>query len=89
METLIGFVIGYLVGTQQGRDGLQKVRASAQAITESPEVREMLTTGASLASSAVKQVLSGGAGAVLNGAVESFTRRATEVMSGTESRRAA
>lgn len=89
METLIGFVVGYLVGTRQGRDGLQKVRASAQAISESPEMRQMLAAGVSVGTSAVKQVLSGGSGPVLRVAFDAIARKADQVMSGTEDRRAA
>jgi hypothetical protein len=90
METLIGFVAGYLVGTKQGRDGLAKARESIDAIRHSAEVRQMLLTGASVAGSAVRQVLGGGAGAVLTGAVEALARKASDAMAGgAEAERAA
>lgn len=90
METLIGFVAGYLVGTKQGRDGLAKVRESIDAIRSSPEVRQMLLAGASVAGSAVRQVIGGGAGVALTGAVEALARKASDLMSGgAEARRAA
>lgn len=90
METLIGFAIGYLVGTKQGRDGLAKVRESLDAIRNSPDVRQMVVAGAAVAGSAVRQVLGGGAGAMFTGAVEALARKASDAMSGgVEARRAA
>jgi hypothetical protein len=89
METLIGFAIGYLIGTRQGQDGLRKVRDSVEAIRNSPEVRQMLVGGASVAGSMAQQMLGGGAGAVLGGVVETLARKATDAMSGTEDRKAA
>jgi hypothetical protein len=87
METLIGFVAGYLVGTKQGRDGLAKVSEPIDAIRRSPEVRQLLVAGASVAGSAVRQVIGGVA---LTGAVEALARKVSDVMSGgTEERRAA
>ena len=68
METLIGFAVGYVVGTQQGRDGLVKLRESFDAIRTSPEVRELLTTGLTIASGTAKQVMAGGV-------IEEITRR--------------
>jgi hypothetical protein len=41
METVIGFIVGYLVGTSHGRAGLAKVRTSAEAIRTSPELRRL------------------------------------------------
>ena len=52
METIIGFVAGYLVGANGGRDGLQRVRSSWQAIRTSPEVRRLVTEGVVVAQAA-------------------------------------
>ena len=82
METLIGFVIGYVVGTRQGREGLQKAREALDAIRNSDEVRQMVVTGAAVAGGAVKQVLGGGAGAVLTGVVDALSRKAADVLGG-------
>lgn len=76
METLIGFAVGYLVGTRQGREGLAKARESVQAIRNSPEFRRLVLTGVSVAGSAVRQVLGGGVGAALTAAVEAAVRNA-------------
>ena len=45
MEVVIGFVVGYWVGTRQGRQGLQNALESAQAIWAHPEARRMLSEG--------------------------------------------
>ena len=38
METLVGFVAGYLAGCKDGPDGLARLRSSAQAILKSAEL---------------------------------------------------
>ena len=45
MEAVIGFVVGYLVGTRQGRQGMQHALESAQAIWASPETKRLLSEG--------------------------------------------
>ena len=47
MEVVIGFAVGYWVGTRQGRQGLQHALESAQAIWASPETRRLLSEGLS------------------------------------------
>ncbi len=37
METIVGFVAGYLVGTREGKDGLERMRSSWHSIRTSPE----------------------------------------------------
>lgn len=90
METLIGFAIGYLVGTRQGRDGLEKMMSSLDAIRNSPEVKQMLVVGAATAGSAAKQVLGGTAGTALGGALggalSALTKQVTEMAQDTERR---
>jgi len=75
METMIGFVIGYYVGTQHGRDGLARARESIEAIRKSPQTRELLGTAYAAARPLIKQLVSGGAGAMVSGAVEEIGRR--------------
>ena len=43
VEVVLGFVVGYFVGTRQGRRGLQEAIDSAQAIMASPETRKFLS----------------------------------------------
>ena len=47
MEVVIGFAVGYWVGTRQGRQGLQHALDSAQAIWASPETKRLLGEGLS------------------------------------------
>ena len=42
METIIGFIAGYLTGVSQGREGMERARTSLDAIRTSPEVRRMV-----------------------------------------------
>ena len=51
MEALIGFAIGYYVGTREGREGLQKAVAAFDAITKSPELKSLLGQGLSVGGS--------------------------------------
>ena len=45
VEVVIGFAIGYWIGTRQGRRGLQRALDSAQAIWASPETKRLLGEG--------------------------------------------
>ena len=47
MEVVLGFAVGYFIGTRQGREGLQKALDSAQAIMASGETRRLLGEGLS------------------------------------------
>jgi len=47
VEVVIGFAVGYWVGTRQGRQGLQHALDSAQAIWASPETKRLLSEGLS------------------------------------------
>jgi hypothetical protein len=76
METLIGFAVGFVVGTQYGRDGLAKLKESWGAISASPEVHNLLRTGAAVAGSAVREVMNGGVGEVVASIVRKVDRAA-------------
>jgi hypothetical protein len=72
METLIGFAVGYMVGTQQGRDGLRRVLESIETLRSSDDVRVALVAGASIAGNVVRQVLGAGAGAIATEAADAL-----------------
>jgi hypothetical protein len=57
MEVVIGFAVGYWVGTRQGRRGLQNALESAQAIWAHPETRKMLAEGISAAQTVAGPVM--------------------------------
>jgi hypothetical protein len=62
METIVGFVAGYLVGTREGKAGLERLKASWRAITSSPEVRKMASDAIGMAEQVVKRAPAGGIG---------------------------
>jgi hypothetical protein len=76
METIIGFVAGYLVGTNGGKDGLKRVRSSWQAIRTSPEVRRLLSEGAVVAQAAVGRASRGGLSGAIGGITDLVAARA-------------
>jgi hypothetical protein len=55
METIVGFVAGYLVGTREGKDGLERMRSSWHSIRTSPEVRQLAADAITLVETAVRQ----------------------------------
>ena len=74
METIIGFLAGYLVGTREGKAGLERLKTSVNAIRSSPEVRKMASDAIVMAEQVIKRAPAGGiSGAV----VRTLTSRAT------------
>jgi hypothetical protein len=55
METVIGFIAGYLVGTNHGRAGLARVRRSLEAIRTSPEARRLAAQATGVAGVVLKE----------------------------------
>jgi hypothetical protein len=72
METILGFVAGYLVGTREGKDGLERMRSSLRSISASPEVRKLATEAVTMAEMMVRRT-TGGGGLSLGGAVGNVT----------------
>jgi len=62
METIIGFVAGYLVGSREGKTGLERLKTSWHAIRSSPEVRKMATDAITMAEQVVRRAPAGGLG---------------------------
>lgn len=75
METIIGFVAGYLVGTREGKAGLKKLRESWHAIRNSPEAHRLAADALSLAETAAKQASGRGLSAVGQGVVRTIAAR--------------
>ncbi len=63
METIIGFIAGYYLGTRQGREGLERFLNSAREIAASEEVRDLAAGAADLAGGVLRQQLGGVIGA--------------------------
>ena len=76
METIIGFVAGYLVGTREGKAGLKKLQESWQAIRSSPEAHRLAADALSLAEAAAKQASGRSFSALRQGAVRTIASRA-------------
>jgi hypothetical protein len=55
METMIGFIAGYLAGAKDGPAGLARVRRSLEAIRSSPQLRRLTAEAAGIAGSIVRQ----------------------------------
>jgi len=58
METLVGFVAGYLAGCKDGPDGLARLRSSAQAILKSAELKRLTGEAIGLAGALAGQAMS-------------------------------
>jgi hypothetical protein len=88
METVMGFVAGYLVGIQEGRDGLQRIRTSVQSIINSPEMRKLAGEAVTLAQATVKRAASGTLGETAGEIAETLARRAVSAAAQQRSRAA-
>jgi hypothetical protein len=83
METIVGFVAGYLVGTREGKDGLERMRSSWHSIRTSPEVRKLAGDAITLVESAVRQRSGGRAGlGGLGNVTDMLVRRAVGAREG-------
>jgi hypothetical protein len=56
MEVLVGFAVGFVVGTKQGRDGVAKVIESANAIRASKEVQKLVESALVMSMPMVKEL---------------------------------
>jgi hypothetical protein len=74
MGTIIGVLVGYVLGTQSGKEGWQETKAAWATIRQSEELRDLLAGGVSLARDSVGQVLRGNG--VLGGSAPGAVRQA-------------
>ena len=83
METIVGFVAGYLVGTREGKDGLERMRSSWHSIRTSPEVRKLAADAITLVEGVVRQ-RSGraGIGSAVGNVTDMLVRRAAGAREG-------
>jgi hypothetical protein len=73
METILGFVAGYLAGCNDGKDGVKRLRESVQAIIESGEMRRLTGEAMVVAEAAVRRAASGKGFGSLSGTVGSVS----------------
>lgn len=76
METLIGFAVGYYLGTQHGREGLKRVLEAWNALRRSEEVRGLVTTALAVGG----QVVAARGGALTQAIAGVVTERAREAI---------
>jgi hypothetical protein len=69
METLIGFVAGYLVGCQDGKDGVRRLRQTAESIVTSAEFRRLTAEAAGFAGAMTRRAATGRSLGSLTGTV--------------------
>lgn len=62
MGVMIGFAIGYVMGTRSGAEGYQEMIKALRTITSSGELKELLAAGASLLGDVLKQTSALGQG---------------------------
>jgi hypothetical protein len=86
METLIGFVVGYLVGAKEGKGGLERLKVSVTSILASPEARRLVGEAMAVAQPVVQRASSVGLGGIGGTVVKELVNRAA---SARESSRAA
>jgi hypothetical protein len=60
METLIGFVVGYLVGAREGPGGVERLKTSVNSIIASPEARRMLAEAVAVAEPVARRATGAG-----------------------------
>jgi hypothetical protein len=88
METIVGFVIGYLVGAQEGKGGVERLKASITSIISSPEAHRLIGEAMSVAEPVVRQAskagLSNFGGGVGGAVVKQLIDRATGTREGSQ-----
>jgi hypothetical protein len=82
METIIGFVVGFIVGTREGRAGVERLRTSWHSIRSSPEVRRLAREATTVAESVARQAAKGGLGPAIGGVTDALMRK----IAGTDAR---
>jgi hypothetical protein len=59
METIFGFVAGYIAGCNDGKDGVKRLRESVRAIMDSGEVRRLAGEAMTVAEATVRRAAAG------------------------------
>jgi hypothetical protein len=73
METIIGFVAGYIAGCQDGPDGVKRLRATVEAILSSDEAKRLTAEARGFAEVAMRRAASGRSLSGLSGTVGTVT----------------
>jgi hypothetical protein len=89
METILGFVAGYIAGAQDGRGGLERLRTSLRAIRDSPQTRRLAGEALTVAGIVARRASSEGLGGTVGGVTEMLVHRATAAAGRRDGARAA
>jgi hypothetical protein len=73
METLFGFVAGYLAGCNDGKDGVKRLRESVRTIMDSGEVKRLTGEAMTVAEATVRRAIEGRGFDSLSGTVGNVT----------------
>jgi hypothetical protein len=88
METIIGFVAGYIAGCQDGPDGVKRLRATAAEIMRSDEVKRLMAEAMSVAGELVSRAASSRSLGELSGTVGGVSDMLAHRTAGNRSRAA-
>ncbi|MGH8884511.1 MAG: hypothetical protein ACRDYX_04930 [Egibacteraceae bacterium] len=76
MGAIVGFALGYYLGTQDGKEGFQRLLDSWAYVSKTDEFKSLLSGAATFATGALKQGLgASGRGALAEGVVDMLSRR--------------
>ena len=78
METIIGFAAGYLTGTKDGAEGLEKIKTSLRDIAQSAEARRMAAQAVAMAGALLGRGSATGAAKAAGGLARVVIRQITE-----------
>ena len=78
MMALVGFAVGYVVGVQQGKEGMARLISSWQQIQGSDEFAAAVASGKEMALGLLKQAVSTGTG-IVSGEVKDVVNRRLRV----------
>jgi hypothetical protein len=78
MMALVGFAVGYVVGVQQGKEGMERLVSSWKHIQGSEEFSAAIESGRTMIGGLLKQALTTGTG-VVSGEVKSVVNRRLRV----------
>jgi hypothetical protein len=57
MGVIVAFLVGYVLGTRAGREGMQQLVNAVEEIAQSPEVRGLVATGMSLLDGSLREAV--------------------------------
>lgn len=70
MVALLGFAVGYYLGSKAGPEGLEELRVAWKSIKESKEFQGLAATGTSVLGDLAKQGISGGLKSLASAAID-------------------